>query len=301
MEENPKVFISYSHDSDEHKKWVLELATRLRCHGVDVILDQWDLVLGNDLRFFMEQGLDESEFVICICSSKYVERTNSGVGGVGYETTIISSDLLMNSNTGNILPIIKNNEGKEKTPKFLLNKIYSNFDEGDYYSEYRQLIEKIYGENAKKKPPLGNNPFQSRVSSEIHIKNELEKGRYVTLDRVGTAQFDYSKNNGTFSIGEGSMLFKTKWSGCSNHCIYAYSDSGSLVGYLPEEKEFPEESDLHKFDYTSRVVTVYENEIVIFENSFGKFLAVKIISVDSKSHGKKTDYLEFEYKILSDI
>jgi hypothetical protein len=26
----PKVFISYSHDSQEHKKWVLDLATRLR-------------------------------------------------------------------------------------------------------------------------------------------------------------------------------------------------------------------------------------------------------------------------------
>ncbi len=26
----PSVFISYSHDTQEHKKWVLDLATRLR-------------------------------------------------------------------------------------------------------------------------------------------------------------------------------------------------------------------------------------------------------------------------------
>ncbi|WP_370457663.1 SEFIR domain-containing protein [Rufibacter sp. XAAS-G3-1] len=35
-----KVFISYSHDSNNHKDWVLQLATRLRLNGVDVILDQ---------------------------------------------------------------------------------------------------------------------------------------------------------------------------------------------------------------------------------------------------------------------
>lgn len=39
MKENPIVFISYSHDSDGHKEWVKALATRLRHHGVDVILD----------------------------------------------------------------------------------------------------------------------------------------------------------------------------------------------------------------------------------------------------------------------
>jgi hypothetical protein len=38
----PQVFISYSHDSDEHKNWIIQLATRLRSNGVDVILDVWN-------------------------------------------------------------------------------------------------------------------------------------------------------------------------------------------------------------------------------------------------------------------
>lgn len=46
----PKVFISYSHDSQEHKKWVLEFATRLRNSGVDAILDQWELQPGDDIH-----------------------------------------------------------------------------------------------------------------------------------------------------------------------------------------------------------------------------------------------------------
>lgn len=40
---HPKVFVSYSHDNDAHKDWIMKLATDLRHHGVDIILDQWDL------------------------------------------------------------------------------------------------------------------------------------------------------------------------------------------------------------------------------------------------------------------
>ena len=54
MNNNPKVFISYSHDSQSHKDWVRQLATDLRDKGIDAILDQWELKLGDDLAAFME-------------------------------------------------------------------------------------------------------------------------------------------------------------------------------------------------------------------------------------------------------
>ena len=51
----PKHFISYSHDFAEHKAWVLKLASDLRRMGVDVGLDQWDLVLGQDVSLFIRR------------------------------------------------------------------------------------------------------------------------------------------------------------------------------------------------------------------------------------------------------
>ena len=42
-----KAFISYAWDNEEHKNWVLKLASDLRHHGIDAILDQWDARLGN--------------------------------------------------------------------------------------------------------------------------------------------------------------------------------------------------------------------------------------------------------------
>ena len=50
----PKVFISYSWSSDA---LVLELAQRLVSHGVEVVLDKWDLKEGHDKYAFMETSV----------------------------------------------------------------------------------------------------------------------------------------------------------------------------------------------------------------------------------------------------
>ncbi len=39
---NQNVFISYSHDSDEHKDRVLALSDRLRADGIDCSIDQYE-------------------------------------------------------------------------------------------------------------------------------------------------------------------------------------------------------------------------------------------------------------------
>jgi hypothetical protein len=40
----PKVLISYSHDSPEHRQRVLGLAERLRTDGIDCTIDQYAVV-----------------------------------------------------------------------------------------------------------------------------------------------------------------------------------------------------------------------------------------------------------------
>jgi hypothetical protein len=47
-------FISYSWDDDAHREWVRALAARLRADGVDVSIDRWVAVPGDQLTVFME-------------------------------------------------------------------------------------------------------------------------------------------------------------------------------------------------------------------------------------------------------
>lgn len=157
---HPKLFISYSHDSLEHKKWVLNLATRLMHAGVDTILDQWDLKLGGDLPAFMERGISESSRVLLVCSNRYVEKANSGSGGVGFEKMIVTSEIFQDTDSNKFIPVLRQN-GSVDLPTFLKSKLFIDFSKDENFeTAIDELLREILGAPLFEKPKLGNNPFQ---------------------------------------------------------------------------------------------------------------------------------------------
>ncbi len=162
MTSPPKVFISYSHDSPEHKRWVSELAARLRRDGIDAILDQWDLGLGDDVTRFMEHGIVESDRVLVVCTDQYVNKANTNEGGVGYERMIVNAELVQNLGTDKFIPIIRQASGKAKTPTFLGTRVYADFrNDSQFDVECKKLIRELHDMPVVEKPPLGKNPFPS--------------------------------------------------------------------------------------------------------------------------------------------
>ncbi len=155
----PKVFVSYPHDSQDHKKWVLDLATRLRSNGVDAILDQWELEPGDDVPLFMETHLAASDHVLMICTDRYVTKANSGTGGVGYERMIVTADLMKNIDSNKLIPIIRQ-LGTHNVPTFLKTKLFIEFSlNDDFEFSFDELIRTLHNSPLYKKPPVGNNPF----------------------------------------------------------------------------------------------------------------------------------------------
>lgn len=295
---NPNVFISYSHDSKEHKAWVLKLASDLRSHGVNAILDQWDLRLGSDLRFFMEHGLSEANMVLCVCSDNYVHKVNDGKGGSGYEGMIMTQTLLSNANAEYIIPVVRNNASVQKVPFALGSKLYIDFtDNAQYIARYQELRERIYGEDSKKKPPLGTNPFSQELSQQISIKTRIEAVKYHSSAFDGTVVFNYDNNNGVYTLGDGEYLFETQWYGCGNNAIYARG----TIGFDSNVTDFPEVEHLPSLDYSSHTRTIRTGQIVVFENLHHHFIGIKLGTVKSSSHGHPRDEMEFEYHIYSAI
>ena len=156
----PRVFISYSHDSAEHKQWVLDFAATLRNRGVDSILDQWDLKPGDDLPEFMEKNLESSDFAIMVCTKRYVAKANAGEGGVGYEKMIMTSSSLNKISDNNVIPIVREN-GNPKVPTFLKTKKYIDFtrDEEVEFS-LDELLRALLNAPLFEKPEIGKNPFR---------------------------------------------------------------------------------------------------------------------------------------------
>lgn len=175
----PKVFISYSHDDQAHKKWVLELAQRLRNAGVDAILDQFRLGLGDDLGGFMEKGVAESDRIIMVCTDTYVAKANDGLGGVGYEKMIMTAEYMNNIDTKKVIPLIRQN-GTHNVPNFLKSRLFINFSREDEFElQFDNLLREIHEAPLFKEPPVGNNPFESIVDkpaeSVTDKKTELLK------------------------------------------------------------------------------------------------------------------------------
>lgn len=297
--ENPTVFISYSHDNDDHKTWVLKLATDLRSHGVNIILDQWDLRLGTDLRFFMKNGLSSAALVLCICSENYVKKVDLGTGGSGYEGMIMTQGLLKNAKEEYVIPIVRNNQSSQKVPSDFGSKRYIDFsDDKQYVSQYQELLERIYGEDIKKKPPLGTNPFSSMTAKKIDIKTTISKSLYCSPAMSGNITFRYDNNAGQFTLGSGEYAFTTSWSGANKNIIYAYGKIG-FIGYKDGAVDYPTIAEIQTYDFTSPSRRIHRGDVFVYRNEYDHFVAIKLGEVLSRSHGDQYDEMSFEYRIIS--
>lgn len=298
----PKVFFSYSHDNQSHKDWILYLATRLMSNGVDVILDQWDLALGEDLPRFMESSLRDADRVLAICTSQYVEKANaSNSGGVAFEKMILTGQMMRNITAERIIPVLRDNDS-ECRPTFLESKVFIDFrDDALYQSKYAELIREIHGEKIKPRPPLGDNPFKKKGGiPQLKLSDRPE--RYVSPALSGQVTFDYSNNNGRFVIGAGDMAFRTMWSSASNRSIHAYSDPSDIrsVALAIGFESIEAIQDASIYDASSRVRTPHLGEIVVWQNTSGYFAATRIENLKSRSHGDSTDEVTFSYSIQPD-
>lgn len=156
----PKIFISYSWSSDA---LVMPLAERLVAHGVDVVLDKWDLKEGQDKYTFMEQCVNNPDItkVLIICDKAYAEKANSRTGGVGDETVIISSEVYGQMKQEKFIPIIaeRDEEGNTFVPTYIKTRIYIDLSNEDTYeAEYEKLLRNIYEKPLYSKPKLGKRP-----------------------------------------------------------------------------------------------------------------------------------------------
>ncbi|SEH23200.1 SEFIR domain-containing protein [Selenomonas sp. KH1T6] len=196
LDRTPKVFISYSWTSKEYQESVISLAKRMRHDGVDVKLDVWDLKEGQDKYAYMEQCVsDESIDRVLILSDRiYAEKADNRKGGVGNETTIISSEIYDNADQQKFIPVVmeRNANGQACLPKYLKSLFYRDLSGDKYEAEYEALLRNIYEVPIHRKPEIGERPkwLTEDTSDTLYdIKNigrkidlaELDKIRQVTI------------------------------------------------------------------------------------------------------------------------
>lgn len=148
------VFISYTHDSDEHKEKVLALANTLRDQGINAVIDQhienppegWD-------RWMINQ-ITNSDFTLVVCTKTYRRRfmgsESAGQGqGSNLEGLIITKQICKNDcKNASFIPVIFDTNDKEYIPDIFGGAYYNPLTKDDYDKLYKRLTDQS--------PPIPN-------------------------------------------------------------------------------------------------------------------------------------------------
>ncbi|MEU0536416.1 toll/interleukin-1 receptor domain-containing protein [Amycolatopsis tolypomycina] len=121
-----RVFVSYTHDSPEHREHVLALSDFLVRHGLDVTLDQWQPVARQDWYTWAIAGIETADHVIVVASARYREVADGYASaesnrGLQSEAALLREKLHSDRPawTRKILPVVLPGHTPAEIPAFL--------------------------------------------------------------------------------------------------------------------------------------------------------------------------------------
>lgn len=155
---NIKVFISYSHDSNQHKHRILALSDSLCADGIDCTIDQYETSPHEGWARWCNRMIEEANYVLVACTQIYEQRfkgtDTTKIGkGAKWEGAIITQELYeAQGRNVKFIPIIFTTEDKTYIPSILGGVTFYevNTDEG-----YKFLCRHLTSQPAIPKPELG--------------------------------------------------------------------------------------------------------------------------------------------------
>jgi len=162
----PRVFISYSHDSQSHSDKVLEFAFALRSNGIDVELDQFHTDEIVDWPTWCEEKIsrEHADFVLCICTAKYRDRIEGTVPpeegkGAYWEGSLLRKELYDTKGNRRIVPVLFHGEPESSILGFLQGWTFCRIrDFALSDSGYEHLLRILTGKASVIKNDLGEIP-----------------------------------------------------------------------------------------------------------------------------------------------
>ncbi|MFE3898544.1 MULTISPECIES: toll/interleukin-1 receptor domain-containing protein [unclassified Priestia] len=157
MKDNPKVFISYAHDTELFADKVLTFSNKLRLDGIDASIDQYEESPPEGWPRWMENQIRNADYVLVICTPTYLRKINETVKktgrGVNWEIGIVYQYLYdAYGNNTKFIPIIFDEFSQDDTPIPLKG---ATFYFPDNSKSYSKLKNRLFGIKPAEKPPLG--------------------------------------------------------------------------------------------------------------------------------------------------
>lgn len=180
----PRVFISYSHDSDAHKREVLALASRLRQDGVDAIIDQYTGAPPEGWPHWIEHQITEADFVLLVITDQYLRRLagpTSAEKGVLWESSLVHEQLnAPTAKPAKFIPVLFREDVVSHLPSSLRGAVHYILTSADGYASLCQRLTNqpktqwTQTENVTA-PKISPNIFVSYSNEDRHIAEMISK------------------------------------------------------------------------------------------------------------------------------
>jgi hypothetical protein len=156
MSENPKVFISYSHQDANYEKVMLSFANRLRSVGIDANIDLYEEAPVEGWPRWMENQIHSSDFVLVVSSKSYYEKCHSEVKkgkGISWEVNIVYQHIYdASAQNTKFIPVFFDIDDEQ----YILTplKPFTFYNVGTQEG-FEKLYLRLRGVSKFEKPPLG--------------------------------------------------------------------------------------------------------------------------------------------------
>jgi hypothetical protein len=144
-----RTFISYKWESPEHVAWVKTLSTDLRTNGIDAILDQWEVRLGDSLSTYMATMIGKADVIIFVVTPGFVSSAEAGQhegGSVQFEVQLSLARRLHGDAT-RLIPIYRSGDA---IPLQFRDSLYCDFRrDSDYSTALARLVTDLVGRTDK--------------------------------------------------------------------------------------------------------------------------------------------------------
>ena len=183
----PRIFISYSHDSDEHRQRVLTLAQELRRNGIDAVIDRFVPHPKEGWPRWMQHQIEDAHFVLAVCTATYKRRfdgrEDQGRGhGVNWEG-LLTAQLIYENQALNerVIPVVFDAQDEANIPLVLRGSTRYCLPDA-----FNALLRHLTGQPEVVPAPIGQTPYMPPMLPPLQDAPVQSAGVSTTVDKDTT-------------------------------------------------------------------------------------------------------------------
>jgi hypothetical protein len=136
---SPRVYVSYTHDSPEHKKWVAALVERLHYDGVDVTFDYWFMEPGRNFWERITDELSRADVALLVCTEQYRARASGRIASGLIREYVQIVTRAHNMREFRVVPLLRESDWSTSAPTEFESNMGFDLRDHMFADEYPKL------------------------------------------------------------------------------------------------------------------------------------------------------------------